>query len=143
MKYLKRYNESVEGSVEVELRDFCETNLAYLIDEGFELSVGRIRPKNLNFFNISILRANSDLSYFKWNSIKDHIIPFLTHLSKRYEIKGLYNTPPIEIYFRDGNNSTGDLYLSLDEILDETGHTKLLEKDDSFILGMWIKIKIK
>ena len=37
MKHLRRFNESVNK--EEELQDFCETYLAYLLDDGFEVSV--------------------------------------------------------------------------------------------------------
>ena len=37
MRYLKKFFESFEENV---LQDFCETHLAYLLDEGYELYIG-------------------------------------------------------------------------------------------------------
>jgi hypothetical protein len=94
MKYLKRYNEAKnrkfsfsakpeEGELE-ELKDFCETHLAYLIDENFVVEVSNdFTHKN---FHISIIKEGSKYKGFTWEEIKDYFIPFLTHLSRKYEI---------------------------------------------------------
>ena len=95
MKYLKRYNESKdtrsyyfsakpeEGELD-ELRDFCEIHLAYLIDKDFVVDVSNdFTHKN---FHISILKEGSKYKGFTWEEIKDYFIPFLTHLSRKYEI---------------------------------------------------------
>ena len=136
MKYLKRYNESLEG-VETELRDFCETNLAYLIDDYFEIGVSGIRPKRLNYFSISI----SNTGFFKWNDIKDQVLPFLIRISKKYKVINL-----VEFYFREGKGDkqepTRDIYISLEDILNDAGDMELVSKEGSVILGMWTKIKV-
>ena len=36
MKHLKRFNESV---TQEDLQDFCESSLAYLMDEGFTIKI--------------------------------------------------------------------------------------------------------
>jgi len=94
MKYLKTYNESKsrkfgfmskpeEGELE-ELKDFCETNLAYLVDEDFIVEVSNdYTHKN---FHISILKEGSKYKGFTWEEVKDYFIPFLTHLSRNYSI---------------------------------------------------------
>ena len=94
MKYLKRYNEAKsrkfsfsakpeEGELE-ELKDFCETHLAYLIDENFVVEVSNdYTHKN---FHISILKEGSKDKGFTWEEVKDYFIPFLTHLSRNYSI---------------------------------------------------------
>ena len=94
MKYLKKYNEAKsrrysfsakpeEGELD-ELKDFCETNLAYLIDEDFVVEVSNdYTHKN---FHISILKEGSKYKGFTWEEVKDYFIPFLTHLSRKYEI---------------------------------------------------------
>ena len=94
MRYLKSYNESKsrrysfsaapeEGELE-ELIDFCETHLAYLVDKDFVVDVSNdFTHKN---FHISILKEGSKYKGFTWEEIKDHFIPFLTHLSRKYEI---------------------------------------------------------
>jgi len=95
MRYLKRYNEAKdtrsfyfsakpeEGELD-ELRDFCEIHLAYLIDKDFVVDVSNdFTHKN---FHISILKEGSKYKGFTWEEIKDYFIPFLTHLSRKYEI---------------------------------------------------------
>ncbi len=87
MKHLKRFNESIN---EYDLKDFCETNLAYLMDDGL-----KVEP---DFYFYSSKYRLVKLSWNghtrKWNEIKDHIIPFLHRLRSEYELD--------EIYF-DGN----------------------------------------
>jgi hypothetical protein len=94
MRYLKRFNEAKsrsyyfsakpeEGELD-ELKDFCETNLAYLIDEDFVVEVSNdYTHKN---FHISILKEGSKYKGFTWEEVKDYFIPFLTHLSRNYSI---------------------------------------------------------
>jgi len=93
MRYLKSYNEAKrrysfsaapeEGELE-ELKDFCETNLAYLVDEDFVVGVSNdYTHKN---FHISILKEGSKYKGFTWEEVKDYFIPFLTHLSRNYSI---------------------------------------------------------
>jgi hypothetical protein len=92
MRYLKTF-ESVD--LENDLRDFCETYLAYLLDSDFELSViwngqgylGREEEP----YNINLCKLNWDLGWgeatsFTWNEVKDSYIPFLHMLGKEYEI---------------------------------------------------------
>lgn len=134
MKHLKRFNEGVEDTTLVELQDFCETGLVYLLDDYFEISVSSIRPKKLNYFSIGISKTEH---FFEWDAIKDHVIPFLFRLSKRYKVSSL-----VEFYFREGK-PTRDIYISLEDILNDTGDMKLLNKEGSVILGMWIKIKVE
>lgn len=94
MKYIKSFNESKsrrysfsatpeEGELD-ELRDFCETHLAYLVDEDFVVEVSNdYTHKN---FHISILKEGSKYKGFTWEEVKDYFIPFLTHLSRNYSI---------------------------------------------------------
>ena len=94
MRYLKSFNESKsrkfgfmakpeEGELD-ELRDFCETHLAYLVDKDFVVDVSNdFTHKN---FHISILKEGSKYKGFNWEEIKDYFIPFLTHLSRKYVI---------------------------------------------------------
>jgi hypothetical protein len=87
MKYLKRIFESVTRE---ELLDFCETNLAYLVDEGYEIFVKEDRDRSL-LFALTIpsdisTEEDTDAGEFKWGDIKDHFIPFLTRLNKNYSV---------------------------------------------------------
>ena len=79
MKHIKPFNENVDS---FELKDFCETNLAYLIDEGTEVDI-----TNTGLFNgIGLYEIRITSNYKEWSSIKDHMIPFLTRLQNKYNI---------------------------------------------------------
>jgi hypothetical protein len=80
MKYLKRFNESVD--FEERLKDFCETHLAYLLDEGFEVVL-----KDLDeTYDCEVTIQREDERTFTWDEVKDHVVPFIIHLNKEYEL---------------------------------------------------------
>lgn len=85
MIYLKSFNESVDYN---ELKEFCEMNLAYLLDQGFDVLVTLL---NTNNYSVEIRKSNIDDIWFNWNDVKDYIIPFLIRLKSEYEIKGDYH----------------------------------------------------
>jgi hypothetical protein len=85
MRYLKKFNESVSKE---DLQDFCESSLAYLMDEGFTVSImGGDDPRTRlprGQFNIFLQKEARE--FFKWDDVKDYYIPFLKLLSNRYDI---------------------------------------------------------
>lgn len=87
MKYLKRFNESLSNDFTLDLKDFCEGYLAYLLDEGFEVDVQHMyskdKYKHIDFHLITIKKLGK-LS--KWEEIKDYFIPFISVLSKEYNL---------------------------------------------------------
>jgi len=107
MKHLKRFNESsvlnfLPGVKALspeelnlqreELRDFCETYLAYLLDEGFELKIyggGQITSNGnvikRNPFQVSLVKQ--DKSIFSWQDIINHFLPFLKFLKDNYNLE--------------------------------------------------------
>ena len=101
MKHLKKFNGSFEQQMaREELQDFCEINLAYLLDDGYEIYVKEDRDSLLFALTIPSdmsTEEDPDAGEFKWNDIKDHFIPFLIHLNNNYEINGkaqfFTNTP--------------------------------------------------
>jgi hypothetical protein len=93
MKHLKRFNESTLDKEEVQ--DFCETHLAYLIDEGLEVECYQFNESNKEVAYITLgykLENDShnlspyEYNFPSWNDIKDNIIPFFTHLSNKYDL---------------------------------------------------------
>jgi hypothetical protein len=88
MKYLKRFNESVD--FQERLKDFCETHLAYLLDEGFEVVLQDLNET----YDSEITVKRDDKGTFTWNEVKDHIVPFIIHLNKEYK---LYKTRGVKI----------------------------------------------
>ena len=87
MKYLKRFNEN---NTHEDLQDFCETHLAYLLDDGYELYIGDDHGKKTISITIPSDVSNEDGEYdtgeFEWNNVKDHYITFLTHLNNKYKV---------------------------------------------------------
>jgi hypothetical protein len=82
MKYLKLF-ESIFGNLteedKIELQDFCETHLTYLIDEGFELDVFRNPLRD----SMTIVLKNHEMI---WDDFIDYLIPFLVFLQKKYDL---------------------------------------------------------
>ena len=97
MKYLKPFNEATDNFKE-ELKDFCETNLAYLLDDG-RLLIEDSRD--------NLVRIQLDFDRYKdWNEIKDHIIPFLIRLTNKYEVVQK-NTENVDVYIFTRKNGGG------------------------------------
>ena len=83
MKHLKRFNEDIlTDNFKEELQDFCETNLAYLMDEGGEIQIVEQPGGHEGLHLIRILLDQPK----RWVEMKDHIIPFLTRLVSKYQI---------------------------------------------------------
>jgi len=89
-----------------ELTEYCETNLAYLMDEGFKIRIGQNLGENkvdkdgktlianpaFHDINICITKKDSSTTGeeredFFWDEVKDHFIPFILRLEKEYDIK--------------------------------------------------------
>ena len=85
MKHLRRFNESSEDLTEHEIQEFCEMNLAYLLDDGLKVLVSP------DYFDLKVIDYKVTLSFRlfankRWGQIKDQVIPFLTHLRNGYEL---------------------------------------------------------
>ena len=79
MKHLKRFNEN---NNEEDLKDFCETHLAYLLDDyNFELYVDSFNDHTQGGIYRGQIRIENNEG-FKWDDIKDYFIPFLKQLDK-------------------------------------------------------------
>lgn len=161
MKHIKLFNENKDNLVE-EVRDFCETNLAYLLDRNNitlfveEHTYPRV-SKDGGFIYIDINFAplgSSQLDYYSgttvfWNDIKDHYIPFITRLKRNYNILPIEDD--YEISFRMCDKSlkltteylTVDDVINMDEIIQETednGNIYFLV--DKKIVSIWVAVKI-
>jgi hypothetical protein len=100
MKHIKKFNEAVTVDKLQEVKDFCEGYLVYLLDEGFEVNVfdalfnrnyarrmGRNLPNTIdsNIPSECLIRISGKV--FKWNEVKDTMLPFLQMLDRTYTIK--------------------------------------------------------
>lgn len=86
MRYLKTFESKIE---EDSIRKFCEDNLAYLIDAGFEIDVTENKDNKgepTNEYEIFIEKSSASDKGFKWADLKYDFIPFLELLSMKYEI---------------------------------------------------------
>ena len=93
MKHLRKFNEEnvvpllLSHSLEElslqreQLQDFCETHLAYLLDEGFELKVYG------GYTSFQVTLQKTDKSIFSWHDIIDHFLPFLKFLKDNYNLE--------------------------------------------------------
>ena len=107
MKHLKRFNESLNDNEVDELRDFCETSLAYLLDEGYQVDINKyIAPRDewSDGFEVDLILPDDDEIYskgnFLWNDVKDYYIPFLKLLSRRYKLGHYGYDHDDEVYFK-------------------------------------------
>ena len=137
MKHLKKFNESLQPVEVDELKDFCETYLAYLLDEGFVVDIKSAhRDLYGNVITTSSLPAGVKVDYFmtyigmayticlsipkdsysnerfNWSDIKDSFIPFLQLLSRRYKLVGRVNQ--VLVSSTDGENYYSYDYLTKD-----------------------------
>jgi hypothetical protein len=147
MRYLKTF-ESID--LEKDLRDFCETYLAYLLDGDFELSViwqGHnpfLVPYNR--YNINLVKLNDyGATGFTWNEVKDYYIPFLHMLNKDYEIMdegeasrnaGQWDVPCICLY-----NGSQNFCVSVKDIL--SGEPLPGRYDDRPLLEITLQVGLK
>ena len=101
MRYLKRFNES-QSDFKEQLRDFCETHLAYLLDNGFMVEINEF--EDWDGFELLIKKEEEDLlrnPLFTWEEVKNYIGPFVFYLDKEYE---LYKAPE-----KIGKSEPGDV----------------------------------
>jgi hypothetical protein len=88
MKYLKIFEEFNQQGY-IELLDFCESNLIYLIDEGWRLDINiTFKKKNSVYIKNEFYRIqlSSPTSGYDWEDIKDVFIPFFNRLESEYEL---------------------------------------------------------
>mgnify|MGYP003478237252 FL=1 len=122
MIYLKKFNEVNDPYDDYinKLEKISNDSLAYLIDEGFIIS---IKDNKVNYDSIEIkISKNRTDSYFKWSEVKDDIIQFLEFISESYELED----EPINFVENFSNSGISlDTYTysySLDDVINNTGY---------------------
>lgn len=147
MRYLKTF-ESVD--LENDLKDFCETYLAYLLDGDFELSViwnGRYEEPEKDCYNINLCRLNYEEQAigFNWLEVKDSYIPFLHMLDKHYKIMddketyrraGATDEPCISLY-----NGSQNFCVSIEDVL--SGESLPHRYDEVPLLQITLQVEMK
>lgn len=112
MKYLKRIFESVDMK---ELKDFCESYLSYLIDDGFVVLIDSHNILNIDFIVVNIVKKTrvgdgEMITEFKWLEIKDYIVPFITMLNKYYKLNTTWRDNQASIEIREPYESKNFTY---------------------------------
>ena len=123
MRYLKSFNESVDMeslNMVLELKEFTQDCLAYLLDEGLNVEVQKAYKQE--GYEISLSNLTRE---FSWRQIKDYYIPFIQLLSNRYEILDLRNMESSKMVVKIGANYSGYYYYTYEDIInDRVGVTK-------------------
>ena len=99
MKYLKRIFESKVGIDKDELTDFCEMNLAYLLDNGdFRIDIeyfdDLIGQDLVVIKLVKMVEFDTDVrvtTMYQWQEVKDYIVPFIVQLNKNYKLNTTWN----------------------------------------------------
>jgi len=98
MKYLKKFNES-NSDREEEIKKFCEENLAYLIDAGFNLRYRDYPDYEIaDHENIELTIDLVKDTTFKWGEIVNDFVPFLQILDDKYGLVKLKPTSKRDKY---------------------------------------------
>jgi hypothetical protein len=115
MKYLRRIFERLTDEEYYELKEECETYLAYLLDDDFEVVIPVFPSDGMPslLFDIDIRKSEAaDDDQFLWDDVKDHVIP-LIELFRKGHFK--YKLEKVILYFADG----GKREIRNDEDLDK------------------------
>lgn len=136
MKYLRRIFESLTEDEIIELREECETYLAYLLDEDFIIEMMPDQAHRIRLMDMDIdIRKNevprpyiADDDQFLWDDVKDHVIP-LIELFRKGHFK--YKLEKVILYFADGSKS---------EIRNDEDLDKIEESEELICLTIQIKI---
>ena len=129
MKYLKKFETidfndifSLNGAraKKEELKDFCETYLAYLMDDSIkELKIGRpqlLQTKKYVCYNVEIYFNKS----VHWDQIKDHFLPFLQMVQKEYSFRETIKGEMCHIAWRvEDTSTTIPRQYNLEELLND------------------------
>lgn len=136
MKHLRRFNENLKQ----QLQDFCETNLAYLIDEGFKVRISKFEGDD---FHQIMIGCNENRL---WSEMKDQVLPFLHFLFKDYELyydNGVEPAMGILYYFMA---SFRQMNLTLEKINDLPDDTEIstlfirvVKKEDAVVKKAWFR----
>lgn len=125
-RFFRSFNESKTDDLEL----FCNTNLAYLLDEGYEIfyehsdrvyDFTKVEQPEATYSTISITIPSDisegdgedyDAGEYEWSDINDDLIPFLELLKSKYTIND-------EIEFFTNEYGSNYKYYTIDELIDD------------------------
>ena len=158
MIYLKRFNENYDVKDKPqwfsELEEFCQTSLAYLIDEGYEVNCDNNANKFpeppgfcahyegstgviISLYNLGKVRNEEA---FNWSEIKDYYIPFIKLLSRRYRLLNFNLFPKANKSYDEDETKLicirGEVYnyYTLNDLINDN------ISDDTKIYGISVKV---
>ena len=116
MRYLKRFNEALERDYEGnftaatldEIKDYCELNLAYLLDLGMTIECSDIIDDNTHECQVVLVFDN-----IPYSTILDQVIPFFKRIVSDYQLGTWMAHPKANFFF---NSSSGMYFISPDEL---------------------------
>jgi hypothetical protein len=125
MRHLKPFNESINKD---DMQEFCEMNLAYLMDEGLQVSTDQQYKYRELITSVELSFPEETL----WLQIKDHIMPFLHRISNGYTLdpihKYLKDTNKLfEVQMPNGTNAFSKYNMSYDQ-LEQLPEYKIIQK---------------
>ena len=96
MKHIKKFEASGSSPslrVRDELKEFCDMNLAYLMDDDYHVMITRrdslpsASPHHKQGYIIHFYKwVGGKTDFFELSEVEDHFIPFIQRLSKEYTI---------------------------------------------------------
>lgn len=87
MKHLRKFFEEVNDQEYEELKDFCEMYLAYLTDEGWNISVTKKLIETGIYYDVFIwINYTVADGNPRWPQISDQFIPFFKVLLDNYSL---------------------------------------------------------
>ena len=111
MKHIRKFKESLNINI-TELQNFCNDNLAYLIDDGFKVKCTSHRTfKESGYY--SRVGINKPYNIYNWYDVRDDIIPFISTLSKEYNIL------PYVYFYISTEAGHRDKMIKLDDIVND------------------------
>jgi hypothetical protein len=137
MKHLRRFNEGISQDLLDELKEFSERLLCYLIDEDFIVQTWSPRDTAM----IQLTKDKNENFY--WDQVKDHFIPFLTLLSKYYNLEDQDEPKQREVGFCF--DEFGWKYYTIDDISQDDWVVKdiILRDKPACIEGIEVRVKSK
>ena len=146
MRYLRKYNEESSDLTEDQIKDFCEMNLAYLMDDGLRVLVIELVEPFLLSSEYKVTLSFRRVINKKWIEIKDQIIPFLTHLRNAYNLAvevGSMRVPTNIRIEMIGPNCTYPDWFNIEDIISDKIVPVGRLNDDYKVLTIQFKIKGK
>jgi hypothetical protein len=136
MIHLRKYKDSEDENRKFrelmdEVQDFCETRLAYLLDEGFSVNVSstegrhilpkKFDPNRVVTINLHLSAINRVRTNKRWFDVRDYLIPFISLLNNNYDIKhiSLKVAPDNNVDDRELQRDGTLLINDVDTILDD------------------------